>query len=66
MYVRVKYKLITAHNLISYAHRFGFPEVNKSTWTTEHNSYGKYRDNAFIFQISFDNRISYKLGLVSR
>ena len=31
MYVRPKYKLITPPplNLKSYAHRFGFPEVNK-------------------------------------
>ena len=49
MYVRVKYKLFTAHNLISYAHGFGFPEVNKGTCTTGRNSYSRYRDNAFIF-----------------
>ena len=30
MYIRVKYKLITAHNLIAYAHRFGFPEVTRA------------------------------------
>ena len=65
MYVKVKYKLITAHNLTSYAHRFGFPEVNKSMCTTERNSYSRYRDNAF-FQISFDNHINYKLGLERR
>ena len=29
IYVRPKYKLINPHNLKSYAHRFGFPEVNK-------------------------------------
>ena len=66
MYARVKYKLITAHNLLSYAHRFGFPEVNKSMCTTERNSYSRYKDNAFIFQIAFDNHIIYKLGLVCR
>ena len=62
----VKYKLIITHNLVSYAHRFGFPEVNKSMCTTERNSYNMYRDNAFSFQISFDNHMNYKFGLVCR
>ena len=33
---------------------------------TEPNSYSRYRDNAFIFQISLDNHINYRFGLVCR
>ena len=58
--------LLTPLNLKSYAHRFGFPEVNKEQVYEEPNSYSRYRNNAFIFHISLDNHINYRFGLVYR
>ena len=66
MYVRPKYKVLIPTISNHMCTGSDFRKTTTSKCMTEPNSYSRYRDNALMFQISLDNHIDCRFGLLCR